>query len=69
MSPCSTRYEQPLVPLKPKPRLARTLVEFDPRNALVPEVKSRHGAPHSAKHSPAAAGSGAVHSLPIPEDV
>jgi hypothetical protein len=45
MSRCSTRYEQPYLPLEPKPRLTRTLVEFDPRKAPVPKVKSRHGSP------------------------
>ena len=69
MSPCNTRYEQPYLPLKPKPCLTRTLVEFDPRKALVPGLNLGTAPLHSAKHSPAAAGSGAIDSLPIPEDV
>jgi hypothetical protein len=55
MSPPSTRYEQLYLPLKPEPRLTRALVEFDPRKASVPKVKSRHGVPLSAKPSRAAA--------------
>jgi hypothetical protein len=41
------RYEQPLYPLKPEARLARALVELDPRQAPAPKLDARHGALHS----------------------
>jgi hypothetical protein len=43
---CSTRYEQPFYLLKPEARLARALVDLDPRQAPTPKLISRHGALH-----------------------
>jgi hypothetical protein len=34
MRHCSTRYKQPFDPLNPEARLARPLVDIDPRHAL-----------------------------------
>src|SRR5215467_3579063 len=42
-----TQYEYSVYPFKPEPCLAGSLVEFDPRHALTPQIASRHDASHS----------------------
>jgi hypothetical protein len=69
LSLCSIRYEQPFYPLKPEARLARALVELDPRQAPAPKVDARHGALHRHIRSPPRGGSGATNSSAIPDDV
>jgi hypothetical protein len=43
-----TRYKQPFDPLNPEARLARPLVDLDPRDALGQWVGRHLGALHSA---------------------
>ena len=63
----STQYEQPFDPLKPEARLARALVELEPRHASAPQIGSQHGVLplQDAPERSRAAGSGATNSSPI----
>ena len=58
------RYDQPLYLLKPEARLARALVELDPRHVPAPPINFWHGALHRSDAPELEAGNGATHSLP-----
>src|SRR5262249_44445787 len=58
------RYDQPLYPLKPEARLARALVELDPRHVPAPPINFWHGALHRTDAPELEAGNVTTHSLP-----
>jgi hypothetical protein len=60
---CEKRHEQPFYLLKPDARLARALVELDPRHAPAPPINFWHGALHCTDAPELEAGNGATHSL------
>src|SRR5216683_2019844 len=45
--PCVLLHEQSFEPFEPEARLARLMVAFDPRHAVVPGICFQHGALHS----------------------